>query len=92
MTGDSRRDGLDDRGKTVRLAATGGGRRVRPVGVLGFIPGITSNYSTLNFAGHVSGAELLGIFQVSVLHNIVHLLFDVAGVAMARTTKNGWPT
>lgn len=45
------------------------------VGVLGFIPGITSNYDTLRFAGHGSAALLLGIFQVSVLHNIVHLLF-----------------
>ncbi|MET3206055.1 UNVERIFIED_ORG: hypothetical protein ABIB21_002870 [Arthrobacter sp. UYEF13] len=28
---------------------------------------------------------LLGVFQVSVLHNIVHLLFGVAGIVMART-------
>ena len=27
---------------------------------------------------------LLGLFQVSILHNIVHLLFGVAGLAMAR--------
>ena len=55
------------------------------VGVLGFIPGITTNYETMGFAGHESGALLLGIFQVSVLHNIVHLLFGAAGIAMART-------
>ena len=55
------------------------------VGILGFIPGITSNYSSLSFAGHMSEAKLLGIFQVSILHNIVHLLFGVAGLAMART-------
>ncbi|MBT2554096.1 DUF4383 domain-containing protein [Arthrobacter sp. ISL-5] len=55
------------------------------VGILGFIPGITSNYSSLGFAGHGSEALLLGIFQVSVLHNIVHLLFGVAGILMART-------
>jgi hypothetical protein len=55
------------------------------VGVLGFIPGITSNYDTMTFAGHESGAELLGIFGVSVLHNLVHLLFGVAGLAMSRT-------
>ena len=55
------------------------------VGVLGFIPGITSNYSGLSFAGHSSEAKLLGIFQVSILHNIVHLLFGVAGVALARS-------
>lgn len=55
------------------------------VGVLGFIPGITTDYDTMQFAGHESEAMLLGVFQVSILHNIVHLLFGVAGVAMART-------
>ncbi|HXD28954.1 MAG TPA: DUF4383 domain-containing protein, partial [Arthrobacter sp.] len=45
------------------------------VGVLGFIPGITTNVRELTFAGHQSGAMLLGLFQVSILHNIVHLLF-----------------
>lgn len=55
------------------------------VGVLGFIPGITSDYGTMSFAGHHSEAKLLGVFQVSVLHNIVHLLFGLAGLAMARS-------
>lgn len=55
------------------------------VGILGFVPGITTNYDTMTFAGHESGALLLGNFEVSILHNIVHLLFGVAGVAMART-------
>ena len=54
-------------------------------GILGFIPGITTNYDDMTFAGKDSGAELLGIFQVSILHNIVHLLFGVAGLALART-------
>lgn len=55
------------------------------VGILGFIPGITTNYESLGMAGHGSEALLLGIFQVSVLHNVVHLLFGVAGILMART-------
>jgi hypothetical protein len=55
------------------------------VGILGFIPGITSNYDELKFAGHDSDAQLLGIFDTSILHNIVHLLFGVAGLALART-------
>lgn len=54
------------------------------VGILGFIPGITTDYDTMEFAGHESEAMLLGIFQVSILHNIVHLLFGVAGIAMSR--------
>jgi hypothetical protein len=37
------------------------------------------------FASHHSEALLLGLFQVSILHNIVHLLFGVAGVLMARS-------
>jgi hypothetical protein len=54
-------------------------------GILGFIPGITTNYGDMTFAGNDSRAELLGIFQVSILHNIVHLLFGIAGLALART-------
>jgi hypothetical protein len=58
------------------------------VGILGFIPGITQNYDTLQFAGDGSDAKLLGLFEVSILHNIVHLLFGVAGLAMAKATKS----
>jgi len=54
------------------------------VGILGFVPGITSNYDMLKFAGHESEALLLGVFQVSILHNIVHLLFGIAGIIAAR--------
>ena len=54
------------------------------VGVAGFIPGVTSHVDELKFAGHDSGALLLGLFQVSVLHNIVHLAFGVAGLVLAR--------
>jgi Domain of unknown function (DUF4383) len=57
-------------------------------GILGFIPGITTNYDDLKFAGNESTAELLGIFQVSILHNVVHLLFGVAGLALARTVES----
>ena len=69
----------------VQLAALVFGIVFILVGVLGFIPGITANYDTLLFAGSDSGALLLGVFQVSILHNIVHLLFGVVGVLAART-------
>ena len=55
------------------------------VGILGFVPGITTHYGDMSFAGHESGAKLLGLFQVSVLHNIVHLLFGVVGLVLAKT-------
>ncbi|MEL5990944.1 DUF4383 domain-containing protein [Microbacterium phosphatis] len=55
------------------------------VGLGGFIPGLTSNIESLQFAGHESGAMLLGIFQVSILHNIVHLLYAIVGLLAARS-------
>ena len=55
------------------------------IGVLGFVPGITGNYEALYFSGYTSEAVLLGVFQVSILHNIVHLLFGFLGLIMART-------
>jgi hypothetical protein len=55
------------------------------VGILGFVPGITTNYGALKFAGHDSNAQLLGLFDVSILHNIVHMLFGVGGLALAKT-------
>ncbi|MEV6717377.1 DUF4383 domain-containing protein [Lentzea sp. NPDC051208] len=57
------------------------------VGILGFVPGITTNYDQLSFAGHHAGALLLGVFAVSVLHNLVHAAFGVAGLLMARTAR-----
>jgi hypothetical protein len=55
------------------------------VGLAGFIPGITTHYGDLEFAGHESGAKLLGVFQVSVLHNLVHLAYGVAGIVLSRS-------
>ncbi|HEX6967372.1 MAG TPA: DUF4383 domain-containing protein [Micromonosporaceae bacterium] len=69
----------------VRTAAAFVGWLFLVIGVLGFIPGITTNFDEMRLWGHESGANLLGVFQVSVLHNLVHLGFGVAGLAMART-------
>jgi hypothetical protein len=55
------------------------------VGIAGFIPGITTHYGDLKFAGDDSGAKLLGVFQVSILHNLVHLLYGGVGLALSRT-------
>lgn len=56
------------------------------VGIAGFIPGLTQNVGDLQLAGHEGHAMLLGIFHVSILHNVVHLLFGVAGIALSRST------
>ena len=71
--------------KPMQMAAAGVGVVFLLVGILGFVPGITTNFDTITFASHESEAKLLGLFQVNVLHNIVHLLFGVAGLVLART-------
>lgn len=54
------------------------------VGIAGFVPGVTSDYDALETSGPESAAKLFGLFEVSVLHNIVHLLFAVGLIAAAR--------
>ncbi|TDD06406.1 DUF4383 domain-containing protein [Saccharopolyspora terrae] len=68
-----------------RIAATVVAGVFLLVGILGFIPGVTTEYEGMTFAGHHSTAMLLGIFHVSILHNIVHLLFGIVGLVLART-------
>lgn len=68
----------------IQLAALVVGATFLLVGVLGFVPGITKDLDNIEFAGPDSGAELLGLFQVSILHNIVHLLFGVVGLTAAK--------
>jgi len=68
----------------VQLAALAVGAVFLLVGILGFIPGITTDYDTMSFANHHSDAKLLGIFNVSILHNLVHLAFGVVGLVLAR--------
>lgn len=53
------------------------------VGIAGFIPGLTHSAEHLHVAGTESEAMLLGLFQVSVLHNIVHLAFGLWGLIAA---------
>lgn len=78
-----------DDNKLLRTAAAVVGAVFILVGILGFVPGITTGlYDQLELLGNKSDAKLLGIFEVSVLHNIVHLLYGVAGLAMAKTTAS----
>ena len=76
-----------DAARFLKTVATIVGATFLLVGILGFIPGITTNYDQLQFAGHESEAKLLGIFQVSILHNIVHLLFGIVGLAVAKNAR-----
>jgi hypothetical protein len=59
------------------------------IGILGLLPGVTTHYGELAFAGRGSGAKLIGLFQVSILLDAVHLALGAAGVALARTAAGG---
>jgi hypothetical protein len=56
------------------------------VGVLGFIPGLYTHTTDMPHpsveAGH---GYLLGMFPINILHNIVHLLIGVWGLAASRS-------
>ncbi len=73
---------------SIQMAARLVGLTFLAVGIAGFIPGVTTNlYDGMEFAGHDGNAELLGIFEVSVLHNLVHVGFGLAGLALAATAE-----
>ena len=55
------------------------------VGIAGFIPGIRTDRVFAELAVHASEGELLGLFPVNVLHNLVHLLIGVLGILAYRT-------
>ena len=76
-----------DRREPGTLVAPPVGAVFLAIGVLGFVPGITTGYDSMTFAGHHSGALLFGIFAVSVLHNLVHVAFGVAGLATVSSPR-----
>lgn len=67
----------------IQLAAAIIGAVFLLVGLAGFVPGLTTGIDGMTGSGHESHALLFGVFQVSILHNIVHLLFGVVGLAVA---------
>lgn len=64
------------------------------VGAAGFIPGLVhqpmtaphASASHLTMGGEGAG-NLLGLFPVNMLHNIVHVLFGLIGLAASRSVK-----
>lgn len=88
---DERADSGSDKARLLQLAATVVAATFVLVGIAGFIPGLTTDAEELHFAGPHDGMnarpELLGLFHVSVLHNIVHLAFGLVGLALARSVR-----
>lgn len=64
----------------LQTGATATGGAFLAVGILGFVPGVTTGYEQLRFTGPESGAALFGIIGVSVLLNVIHLGFGVTGL------------
>lgn len=58
----------------IQMAATFVGLGFLAAGILGFVPGVTTDHL------------LLGIFEVSLLHNAIHIVFGLAGLAMAKAS------
>jgi hypothetical protein len=55
------------------------------VAIAGFTPGLTTHLDRLQWLGHHSESQLFGVFDVSVVHNLLHLAFGVAGLLLAGT-------
>ena len=55
------------------------------VGLLGFIPGLVSAYTGPNLAFDTGAGNLMGLFPINILHNIVHLAIGLWGIASYRS-------
>ncbi|MFM1722191.1 MULTISPECIES: DUF4383 domain-containing protein [Rhodococcus] len=69
---------------TTQLAATVVAAALLAIGLLGFVPGVTSGVDDIAWAGPGTGARMLGVIEVSVLHNAAHIVSGVVGLAMSR--------
>jgi len=57
------------------------------VGILGFVPGVTSNAEDLEWVGHDGNVLLLAVFEVSIFHNLVHVTFGIIGLLASRWAR-----
>lgn len=55
------------------------------IAIAGFTPGLTTHLDRLQWLGHDSQSQLFGVFEVSVVHNLLHLAFGIAGLLLAST-------
>lgn len=56
------------------------------IGVLGFVPGVVQPPEAgVDLAFEHGHGRLLGLFPVNTLHNIVHIIFGIWGLAASRS-------
>jgi len=65
-------------GNLAKLYATVLGAVLTAVGILGFVPGLSPN------------GDLLGIFAIDPLHNSIHILSGVVGLAVAFSARGAY--
>jgi hypothetical protein len=66
---------------TVQMVALIFGAIYLVAGALGFLPFLGGSYTMTNHA-------LLGIFNINLLHNLVHIVIGIAGLAAAASVAN----
>ena len=66
---------------TVQMVALLFGAIYLVAGVLGFLPFLGGSYTMTNHA-------LLGIFNINLLHNLIHIVIGIAGLAAAASVAN----
>ena len=66
---------------TVQMVALVFGVIYLAAGVLGFLPFLGGSYTMTNHA-------LLGIFNINLLHNLVHVVIGIAGLAAVTSLPN----
>ncbi|WP_063712847.1 DUF4383 domain-containing protein [Sciscionella marina] len=57
------------------------------IGILGFVPGATTEYHLLQLVGHGPSALLFDTFSVTVARNFLFVAFGIALIAVSRTSK-----
>ncbi len=55
------------------------------VGIAGFIPGIRTDREWADLTVRAGSGELIGLFPVNLLHNLVHLAIGILGILAYRT-------
>jgi hypothetical protein len=68
-----------------RYFALGTGIIYLLVGLLGFIPGMVTAYTGPDLAVQAGAGNLMGLFPINILHNIVHLAIGAWGIAAYRS-------
>lgn len=69
---------------TTQLVTTAVSVAILLIGILGFVPGITSGVGDITWAGPGTDAQLLGWTDVSVLHNVAHITTGIIGLVLSR--------